>query len=563
MGQEVVQAADEVTADPVGGARDPKQPATGDEGFIHHTAVMSIGTALSRVTGFLRLAVAAAMLGQGFLADTYNAANTTPNIVYELVLGGILTSIFIPVFVEWLQNHGEEEAFELARRVLTLALVALVGIGVLGAVFAGPIIRLYLVDSPAANKADQVALGVFFLRWFMPQVVFYGVGAVAVGLLNARRRFAIGMFAPVLNNIVVILTLGVYGWMRHGNPASIAGITAAQKLVLALGTTLGVVAMTLALWPSLRAIGFRWRWRWDLQHPAVRRLGKLALWVVVYVVANQAAYLIIIILGLGLGSGNFTTYQYAFVLFQLPYAIFGVSIFTALVPGMSARWAANDREGVKVLLSRGLRTTAVILLPAAAGYLALAVPIAIVVFRRGQCSLACATLDGRTLQTFSLGLVFFAMFQLLSRAFYAMQDTRTPALINIAAASVNIGADVLFTTRFDWGVQGLALGHAISYIFSTAACLVILHGRLSGLDGGRIGRTLTRVLPLTALTGVVAWASTHLLGREIGVATFGQRLAGLGAGIAAGLLVFLGGSLILQIEEADELKNVVLRRLGR
>ncbi|MEP7059610.1 MAG: murein biosynthesis integral membrane protein MurJ [Actinomycetota bacterium] len=544
-------------ADPQGA--DP----SGDEGFMRHTAVMSVGTSLSRATGFMRVFVAAAVLGGGALADTYNLANITPNIVYELVLGGILTSVFIPVFVEWLQQHGDAAAFELARRVLTLATLALVVVAALGVIFAGPIIRLYLVDSHAANRADQIALGVFFLRWFMPQIVFYGIGAVTTGLLNTHRRFAIAMFAPVLNNMVVMVTLGAYGWMRHNAPATVADITAGQKLVLALGTTLGVVAMTLALWPSLRAIGFRWRWRFDPGHPAVRRLGKLALWVVVYVVANQAAYLVIIILAKGLGSGDITTYQYAFVLFQLPYAIFGVSIFTALVPGMSGRWAAGDREGVKTLLSKGLRTTAVILLPAAAGYLALAVPIAIVVFGHGQTSLPTATLDGRTLQAFSLGLVFFALFQLLSRAFYAMQDTRTPALINIAAATVNIGVDLLFTKGFGWGVQGLALGHATSYIFSTAACLWILHRRLSGLDGGRIGRTLSRAVPLAAVTGGAAWVAARMVGAGLGTTTFSNRLAGVGSGIVVGLLVFLLGSLMLQIEEADELKTVVLRRLGR
>jgi putative peptidoglycan lipid II flippase len=562
VGEEVVRTQEDVTDGSLGGSPIPGR-ADDEEGFMRHTAVMSVGTTLSRATGFLRVFVAAAVLGQTFLADTYNRANTTPNIVYELVLGGILTSVFIPVFVEWLQTHGEEAGFELARRVLTLALVALTVVGVLGAVFAGPIIRLYMLDSHPANKADQIALGAFFLRWFMPQVVFYGVGAVATGLLNTHRRFAIPMFAPVLNNAVVILTMAIYVWMRHGAPVSVEAITVGQKLVLGLGTTLGVVAMTVALWPSLRAIGFRWRWRWDLQHPAVRRLGKLALWVIVYVVANQAAYLIIIILGTGLGAGQITTYQNAFVLFQLPYAIFGVSIFTALVPGMSGRWAAHDREGAKLLLSKGLRTTAVILLPAAAGFLALAVPICIVVFRHGDTTLAGAILYGRTLQAFSLGLVFFAVFQLLSRAFYAMQDTRTPALINIVAASVNIGVDLLFTRGFHWGVQGLALGHATSYIFSTGACLVILRGRLSGLDGKRIGRTLARAVPLAALTGAVAWLTVHFLERAIGAATFAHRLVGTGAAVALGVLVFLGGSLILQIEEADGLKHALLGRPGR
>lgn len=536
------------------------QPPAGDEGFVRNTAVMSVGTALSRATGFLRTAAAAAVLGTTLLSDTYNVANTTPNIVFELVLGGILTSVFIPVFVEWLQTNGEEEAFELARKVLTLVLIVLVGVAILGMVFAEPIIRLYMLDSHTGNQAGQIALGVFFLRWFMPQIVFYGVGAVATGLLNTRRRFAIGMFAPVLNNIVVIATLGVYAWMVHGAPPTVAGITLGQKLVLSFGTTLGVAAMTVALWPSLRAIGFRWHWRFDLRHPAVRRLGRLSMWVVVYVVANQVAYLIVIILAKGIRTpGRITIYQYAFVLFQLPYAIFGVSIFTALVPGMSGRWAAGDRAGVRTLQSKGLRTTALILLPAVAGYLALAVPIAVVVFRHGNTSLTEAVQIGRTLQAFSLGLVFFALFQLLSRAFYAMQDTRTPALINIGAAMVNIGADLLFTKGFGWGVQGLALGHAISYIVSTVACLVILRRRLSGLDGRRIGRTLARVVPLAAMTGAVAWGVTRL----VGDAGFPQRLAGMGAGIGAGLLVFLGGSLILQIEEANELKDAVLRRLGR
>ncbi len=558
MGQEVVQAAGEVISD-ASSAAASGQPPAGDEGFVRNTAVMSVGTALSRATGFLRTAAAAAVLGTTLLSDTYNVANTTPNIVYELVLGGILTSVFIPVFVEWLQTNGEEEAFELARRVLTLVLIVLVGVAILGMVFAEPIIRLYMLDSHTGNQASQIALGVFFLRWFMPQIVFYGVGAVATGLLNTRRRFAIAMFAPVLNNIVVIATLGVYAWMVHGAPPTVAGITLGQKLVLSFGTTLGVVAMTVALWPSLRAIGFRWRWRFDLRHPAVRRLGRLSMWVVVYVVANQVAYLIVIILAKGIGKGQITIYQYAFVLFQLPYAIFGVSIFTALVPGMSGRWAAGDRAGVRTLQSKGLRTTAVILLPAAAGYLALAVPIAVVVFRHGNTSLTEAVHLGRTLQAFSLGLVFFALFQLLSRTFYAMQDTRTPALINIGAAALNIGADLLFTKGFGWGVQGLALGHAISYIISTAACLVILRRRLGGLDGRRIGRTLVRVVPLAAVTGAAAWEVVHL----VGTVTFAQRLAGLGTGVTTGLLVFLGGSLILQIEEANELKSALLRRLGR
>ena len=177
---------------------------------------MSVGTMLSRVTGYVRLSAQTAALGVSALGNTYATANTTPNIVYELVLGGILTSVFVPVFVEWLQKHGREEAWLVADRILTLALVVLAGVAVLGAIFAPQIIRLYLSASDASDKEAQIALGAFFLRWFMPQIVFYGVGAVATGLLQAERRFAAPMFAPILNNLSVIATFGVYACARRG-----------------------------------------------------------------------------------------------------------------------------------------------------------------------------------------------------------------------------------------------------------------------------------------------------------------------------------------------------------
>ena len=179
---------------------------------------MTAGTALSRVTGFLRLSAQVAAIGVtgSALADTYTTANTTPNILYELALGGILTSVFVPLFVDWMQQHGRGASWEVADRVLTLTLVVLSAIAVLGAIFAPQIIGLYNSLSEAPDQAAQLALGTFFLRWFMPQIVFYGIGAVAGGLLNANRRFAAPMFTPVLNNLIVIATFGVYAWMLHG-----------------------------------------------------------------------------------------------------------------------------------------------------------------------------------------------------------------------------------------------------------------------------------------------------------------------------------------------------------
>ena len=374
---------------------DPSQLPLGDERstFVRDTAVMSVGTALSRITGYLRLSAQTAALGVSALGNTYATANTTPNIVYELVLGGILTSVFVPVFVEWLQKHGREEAWLVADRVLTLALVVL-------SVRRGARCDLRAADHPRSTcrrptrptRRRRSSSGAFFLRWFMPQIVFYGIGAVATGLLQAERKFAAPMFAPILNNLSVIATFGVYALLVGSGTPSVESITFAEKTVLAAGTTFGVAAMTLALWPSLRSLGFRWHLRFDWNHPAVRRLGKLALWVVVYVVANQLAYVAIIVFT-GKFPDGYQVYASAFILFQLPHAIVAVSIFTALLPPMSARWAAHDVDGLRTLFSRGVRDTIVVIVPAALGYLALGDPdrqpaAAARPRRRGRCRAA-------------------------------------------------------------------------------------------------------------------------------------------------------------------------------
>ena len=527
---------------------------------MRNTAVMSVGTALSRITGFLRLSVAAWALGTLGVADVYNRANTTPNILYELALGGILTSVFVPVFVEWMHARGREEAWEVARRVLTLALVVLGTIAVLGALLAPQIMRFYYADSPGV-RPEQIALGIFLLRWFMPQIVFYGIGAVAGGLLNAHRRFAAPMFAPILNNLAVIATMIVFATLHHGE-LTIASLSLVQKTILGAGTTAGVVAMTLALWPSMRSVGFRWHLRFDWGHEAVRRLARLASWVVVYVVANQIAFVVVLRLSARHESW-FTVYTYAFILFSLPHAIFAVSIFTALLPRMSHSWATGEVDDLRGLLSRGIRDMSVIAVPAALGYLALAHPITRLVLQHGEFTAESAALSARVLQAFALGLPFFSAFQLFTRTFYAMQDSKTPALVNVAAAVVNVAANLFFLNVAGWGVAGLALGHATSYVFSSAVCLILLRRRLRGVEGASIVATLSRVVPAGALTALTAFGAAELLEHTVGVATLPLQIVQVAVAVLIGLLVFAASAFIFGIQEVDEVRGAVLRRFHR
>lgn len=542
------------------------EPAAEDSttAFVRNTAVMSVGTALSRLTGFLRLAAMAYALGiaETRLADAYNVANVTPNILYELALGGILTSVVVPVVVEWLQERGRDEAWEVVRRLLTFAVVALSAIALLGIALAPWIVDLYTSGVTGSDREAARELATFFLRWFMPQIVFYGVGAVATGLLNAHRRFAAPMFAPILNNLIVIGTFVAFAAMPGPADGSGELATSAQRLVLAIGTTAGVAGMTVALWPFLRATGFRFGWRSGMRHPAVTRIARLATWVFAYVIANQLGYLVVIVLAARV-RGGYTAYAAAFILFQLPHAIFAVSIFTALLPAMSGRWADEDVDGFRRFLSQGFRATAAIVIPAALGYLVLARPIVRLLLEHGVAGPESGDLVADVLVAFAVGLFPFSAFQLLLRAYYSMQDTRTPAFVNVVAVTINVAANLVLFFGLDLGVQGLALGHAASYVFGAVALTLLIRRRLGGLDGGRVLASLGRTTLVGGATAAVAWLVARLLGDALGTATLADQAVQVFAAIAAGLTIFLAASTALRIEEVDAVRRQLVARWRR
>jgi putative peptidoglycan lipid II flippase len=541
------------------GAEEPPEAAM----FVRHSAVMSVGTALSRLTGFLRVAAMAFALGvtESRLADAYNVANTTPNIIYELALGGILSSVFVPVFVEWLQSRGREEAWDTARAVLTASLIFLSAVMVVGILGSSVIIKLYTFRVPPGPERDAArAFASFALKWFMPQIVFYGIGAVATGLLNAHRKFASPMFAPILNNLMVTATFFLFAALPGPSVPTPGGITDLQRYVLAIGTTLGVVGMSVALWPYLRGLGFRFRWRWDLRDAGLRRIATLARWTFVYVMANQVGYLFIIVLA-GRVQGGITAYQSAFIFFQLPHAIFAVSIMTALLPSLSSQWSGRDPAAFRALLTQGIRATAFIVVPAAFGYLALATPVVRLLLQHGVMQAPSTKLLSSVLIFFSFGLFSFSSFQLLLRAFYAMQDTRTPALINIAAVALNTAVNFLFFRYLE--VEGLALGHATAYTFASIAATLILSRRLGGLPWGPIGSALGRTLVAGGATGAAAWLVSRAIGSALGTAALGAQLLQVVGGIGAGLAAFLLLATLLEIEELRLIKRLAVDRRPR
>jgi putative peptidoglycan lipid II flippase len=495
------------------------------------------------------------------LADAYAVANNIPNIVYELILGGILTSVFVPVFVRQMSTRSKEDAWRSARAVLTVSLVLLVVVTVVGILAAPWIVRLYMLRVPPGPAGDAAReLATLFLRFFMPQIALYGIGAVATGLLNAHRRFAVPMFAPILNNLVVIGAFLLFAFMPGPERPAPGTITLAQKMVLAIGTTAGVAAMTFALWPSLRRIGFRLRWSLDWRNEAVRSLVRLSGWAVLYVVVNQVGLAIVIILA-GPQSGGYAAYQAAFIFFQLPHAIFSVSIMTALLPSLSEDWVRGDEAGFRATLARGVRVSAFVVIPAAAGYLVLARPIVRLLLEHGVATSQSTDLVAGVLVLFAVGLFSFSAFMLFLRAFYAMQDTRTPALVNVFAVALNTAANLALFPLL--GVRGLALGHSIAYTFAAIVSGAILRRRVGGLEGRTVARGLAKVLAGAALTGGAAWGAARVVGDIVSTATLGGQVVQVGTGVLAGLIIFVVAALLFRMEEFDLLRRTLLARFRR
>jgi putative peptidoglycan lipid II flippase len=516
---------------------------------LRGAGTMALGTVASRATGFLRTAVLVAVLGVQGVPLAFTVANTAPNIVYELLLGGILTSTVVPLLVR-AEKDGYGEAY--AQRLLTLTVLVLGGTAVLLVALAPQVVDLYLNDDV---DPDTRQLAITFARFFLPQVLFSGVGAVLGAGLNTHRRFGPPMWAPVLNNPVVSVTLAVFAVLPGPDHLTSGSITDTQTLVLGIGVTLGIVAQTVALLPALRATGFRLALRLDLRGSGLSEAGRLARWTFFYVLCNQLVLLVLVRLASGAPlDRGYPSYTNAFLLWQLPHAVVAVSVITALLPAMS-RAAHDDRlDQLRAQLDRGLRTTTTLMVPAAVALVVLGPQVATAVFGHGRTSVDQARFIGELLAVFACGLVAFSTYQLQLRAFYALQDTRTPALVNLVVNAVTVVVDVaLYVSLPDrWKVLGLAAGQASSYLVGVVVCTTVLARRVPRDPQGHVLRTAVRCLVAAAVPAAVALLVTRLAESALGTATTGSVVATVAGSTVLGV-GYVVGVQRLRVGEADML----------
>ncbi|WP_086681190.1 murein biosynthesis integral membrane protein MurJ, partial [Streptomyces pseudogriseolus] len=538
-------------------------------GLLKSSAVMAAGTMVSRLTGFVRSALIVSALGLGLLGDSFQVAYQLPTMIYILTVGGGLNSVFVPQLVRAMKDD-EDGGEAYANRLLTLVMVAL-ALLTAAAWLAAPLL-VRALSNPVASDPAANDVAVTFTRYFLPSIFFMGVHVVMGQILNARGRFGAMMWTPVLNNIVIIVTLGTFIWV-YGTAADskmqVSNIPPEGLRLLGVGVLLGLVVQALAMIPYLRETGFRMRLRFDWKGHGLGKAAMLAKWTILFVLANQAGALVVTQLSTAAGLDSdvagtgFAAYANAQLIWGLPQAIITVSLMAALLPRISRSAAEDDGGAVRDDISQGLRTTAVAIVPIAFGFLALGIPMCTLIF--GSSGTSEATNMGYMLMAFGLGLIPYSVQYVVLRAFYAYEDTRTPFYNTVIVAAGNaIASAICFVVLpARWAVVGMAASYGVAYALGVGVAWRRLRKRLGGdLDGARVLRTYARLciasVPAALLSGAACYGISKVLGQEV----LGSFAALIGGG-AVLLGVFYVAARRMRIEEVNSLVGMVRGRLGR
>ena len=537
--------------------------------FVRSSAVMAAGTLVSRLTGLLRSLLLVAALGTSIFADTFNVANTLPTVLYILLAGGALNSVFVPQLVRAMKDDPDGgEAF--TSRLLTIVTLILTVITALSVIFSPLLVRIYAPKFTNKGIETEFSLTVTFMRYCLPQILMMGIFVMWSQVGNARGKFGPMMWAPVANNLVVIAVLIIF--LVIAPDVTAETITPAQVALLGLGTSLGFVIQAALLFPVVAKSGLNLRPRFDWKDSNLTKSFKLGAWTLLFVFINQIGYLVVVnvataasaaakIAGITTGVG-FTPYSYAYFVFILPHSIITVSVITALLPRISRMAANNEKAKVRNELERSLTNVAVATVPSAIAFLFFGTAIATLLF--SGSTRADSAQIGLVLAAFSLGLVPYSAHLLLLRGFYAFEDTRTPVLINLASTALSIIL-CLISGEFlplKWVTVGLAIALGLGNLLGTLITLKSLGKNVGAFNYIGLLKSHLRLTFVALLAGAPA-LGLYLLMEEI----FGTELIVVGltltiASSVMGALYLLFGSLF-KVNEINSLRIQIVRRLGR
>lgn len=513
-----------------------------------NSALMAVGSLVSRGTGFLRTAMIAAALGGVALGlgDAYTTAQFFPGMVYEFLIGGVLSSVVVPVLVR-ARNRDADGGQAYTQRLLTLAALVLGGAAVLATIAAPLLTMIYTKPSTGDDYRNLVTALSYFT---LPAIFFFGVSAILAAVLNTRGVFGAPMWTPILNNLIVITTCALFIAFFGAVRRQAGEVSPAMIVLLGGGTLLGILIQTAGLLPALRRVGFRWRARFDFRALGLRELAHLGGWMFCYVAVSQVGVLVMLRL---LSGDSLLIYNNVFLLLMMAHGIVAVSIVTALMPRMSAAAAAGRLGEVIEDLAKGVRTTSAMLAPIVVAFVVLAGPTMIALFNRGAFTIDDARAGAPVLVMAGLSLIPFSLSQLFTFAFYALPDTKTPALLNIPVVLVRIATQIPLAAAI--GAAGVMLGNGISYLLATGLSAWQLHNRLGPLGLGRTLGSLARITAAMLAAGLVG-AGCVLTLEALGATGAWVQLILAGALILGSYLVV---AKLLRVPEIDDVLGLLQR----
>lgn len=529
-----------------------------DGGLLRTTGSLAVPTLISRITGFAKVLVLAVVLGLEARASAFSLADVLPNIIAELVLGAVLTSIVIPVLVR-AEREDPDGGAEFTRRLFTIAATVLLVATVASVLGARFITSLYLGADTKVDATLVTHLAVLLL----PQIFFYGFSALTGAVLNTRGVYGLVAWAPVLNNVVSLVMLAVYALTPGPLEAS---FTNPRLLVLGVGTTLGIVAQAVVVLPALRRVKVDLRPLWGLD-PRLKQFAGMAVAVVGYVLVSQLGIVVTYKVATASSDSGVTLFNYSWLLLQVPYGVLGVSLLTAIMPRMSRAAAAGDDRTVVADLSLGSRLSVLALTPIVVLFTAHGGTLGVALFSYGKAGTGNADLLGQTVAASAFGLLPYAVVLLQLRVFYARQQAWIPTVVMLVMVTVR--TPLMFLTPLvldgDKVVLGLAAINAFGFAVGAVLGAVLLHRELGALHLRSLARTTAWVLvaSLAGLAVDLGFGAVVPLGRLI------DEFGGLGAvvdmAVRAVLMLVVAAAILLRspLSELDAVRPLAARLLGR
>ncbi|WP_407307166.1 murein biosynthesis integral membrane protein MurJ [Desulfosporosinus sp. SB140] len=500
----------------------------------------------SRILGFLRETLIAGFFGQSRVTDAYNTAFILPDLLYWLLVGGVLSAAFIPVFSEYIAKENEDEGWRVASSVVNLIFLTLGVFVLLGLFFTPQFIRLMV----PGFKVQDIALTTHLTRILLLQPLFMAFSGLTMGVLNSYKIFWPSALGTVLYNGCVIFFGTILA--NPAKPESISGF--------AVGVVVGAIVNFAVQIPALRKVKVRYYPIIDWHHPGVRRIAALAVPIIMSYSLNQIQIAVNNNFGSMLFPGSISAIWYSSRLFQVPVGIFALAIAVAAFPTMTEQAALNQWDKLRQTISRTIRMVIFITMPISVGMIVLRYPLIRVLFQHGHFTADDTLRTAIPLLYFALGISSQSVIQILPRAFYALQDTWTPVILGIVSMAIDILC--MFLLIRPLAVGGLAFADTISAFVNMLLLFYVLRKRLRQINGRSLFWTSVKTVTASLLMALVIWGWNEWLTRLIGVRTI-SSITVLISGTAIGVIVFAGMAWLLRMEEFEQTMGLVQRKIGR